>query len=97
MREAYAETKLEKTTTDILRSRMIEEAKKLGPETEAKVKRIYELADDMKTKKPFCNYASGIFEGMGIFIVGFENIRCEETLCKASGDDECRYDIVYGR
>ena len=53
------------------------------------------LCDGMKTKKPFCNYATGIFEGMGIFIAGFENARCEETLCKASGDDECRYDIVY--
>ncbi len=54
------------------------------------------LCNGVKTKKPFCNYISGVFEGMGIFIAGFYNIRCEETLCKASGDDECRYDITYG-
>jgi hypothetical protein len=54
------------------------------------------LCNGVKTKKPFCNYISGVFEGMGIFIAGFDNIRCEETVCKASGGDECRYEITYG-
>ncbi len=54
------------------------------------------LCDGVKTEKPFCNFTSGVFEGMGIFIAGFDNIRCEETLCKAKGDNECRFDIIYG-
>jgi len=54
------------------------------------------LCDGVETEKPYCNYISGVFEGMGMFVVGFDNIRCEETVCKASGGDECRHEIIYG-
>jgi len=51
------------------------------------------LCDGIKTEKPSCTYVSGVFEGMGLFIAGYPEIRCVETECKASGGVECRYEI----
>jgi len=53
------------------------------------------LCDGVKTKKQFCTYVSGMFEGIARYIVGFENARCEEVTCKATGDAECVYELYY--
>jgi predicted hydrocarbon binding protein len=53
------------------------------------------LCSGVKSAKPYCIYVCGVFEGLARFIVGFENARCEETTCKAAGDDECRYEIIF--
>ncbi len=52
------------------------------------------LCNGVKTKKQFCTYVSGMLEGIARYIAGFENARCEEVACKATGADECRYEIL---
>ena len=51
------------------------------------------LCNGLKTEKPTCTYVSGVFEGLGLLIAGYPEIRCVETECKASGGAECRYEI----
>ncbi len=53
------------------------------------------LCAGVKSEKSYCAYVCGVFEGMARYIVGFENARCEEVVCKAKGDDECRYEILF--
>jgi hypothetical protein len=53
------------------------------------------LCDGVTTKRQFCTYVSGMFEGIARYIVGFENARCEEITCKATGDAECAYELYY--
>jgi hypothetical protein len=53
------------------------------------------LCSGVKSEKPYCTYVCGVFEGLAHYIVGFENARCEEVVCKARGDDECRYEILF--
>ena len=53
------------------------------------------LCKAVRSGKPYCTYVCGVFEGMARYIVGLERARCEEVACKAVGDDECRYEIVF--
>jgi hypothetical protein len=53
------------------------------------------LCAGVKTERQFCTYVSGMFEGIARYIVGFENARCEEVTCKATGDAECAYELHY--
>lgn len=53
------------------------------------------LCKTVRSEKPYCTYVCGVFEGMARYIVGLERARCEEVACKAVGDDECRYEIVF--
>ncbi len=53
------------------------------------------LCNTVRSEKPYCTYVCGVFEGMARYIVGFEKARCEEVVCKAVGDEECRYEIVF--
>jgi hypothetical protein len=52
------------------------------------------LCTGVKSEKSYCTCVCGVFEGMARYLVGFENARCEEVVCKARGDDECRYEIL---
>jgi predicted hydrocarbon binding protein len=53
------------------------------------------LCDGIKAEKSYCTYVCGVFEGMAHFIAGLPNARCEEVVCKAKGDEECRYELFY--
>jgi predicted hydrocarbon binding protein len=53
------------------------------------------LCEGMTTRKSYCTYIAGVFEGGARYIAGFPDARCDEVLCKAKGDSECAYVIYY--
>ncbi len=47
----------------------------------------------LKTDAPICNSGAGFSHAVGRWIVG-QDLRIEETLCIARGDDRCRH-VIY--